>query len=334
MKMKKLLLICYAVLALAFVLPFFLREPEQKTVAQQPVFTAPDSTSGAEADEADRAHNEEWYSVRVKCGDDCIEMDMTEYLIGVVAAEMPASFDEDALRAQAVAARTYTMYCAAQGRHNDAQVCASAGCCQAWLDDAALHERLGEGYDVYREKIRRAVTDTAGEYLSYGGAPVFAAFHSSSAGATEDSGNVWNAVPYLVSVDSPEDASTVPDYVSTVEVSAPDFRDSVLRLRPEADMTGEPATWVGAAQKNESGRVDSVLIGGQSVTGGELRQTFLLRSTAFTLEYTGEVFRFTVTGFGHGVGMSQYGANVMAQNGADYKEILAHYYPETELVRG
>lgn len=99
-------------------------------------------------------------------------------------------------------------------------------------------------------------------------------------------------------------------------------------------MTGEPATWVGAAQKNESGRVDSVLIGGQSVTGGELRQAFLLRSTAFTLEYTGEVFRFTVTGFGHGVGMSQYGANVMAQNGADYKEILAHYYPETELVRG
>lgn len=328
MKMKRLLLVCYIVLVLSFVLPLFLREQQNSA----PVPSPSASINIAATQESDNTRREVWDSVRVKNGEVCAEMDMTDYLVGVVAAEMPASFDENALRAQAVAARTYTLYCAAHGRHGDAQVCTSSGCCQAWLNDDALHERLGEGYEMYMEKLHRAVTDTAGEYLSYGGAPAFAAFHSSSAGATEASGNVWNALPYLISVSSPETAETVPGYISTVEVSTLDFRDSVLSVRPEADMTGAPSTWVGAAKCTESGRVESIVIGGEVFTGGELRQIFLLRSTAFTLEYSGEVFRFTVTGFGHGVGMSQYGANVMAQRGADYKEILAHYYPGTELV--
>lgn len=328
MKMKRLLIMCYIVLALSFVLPLFLREQQNSA----PVPSPRASIGTPTAQESENARREVWDSVRVKNGEVCAEMDMTEYLVGVVAAEMPASFDENALRAQAVAARTYTLYCAAHGRHSDAQVCTSSGCCQAWLNDDALHERLGEGYEMYMEKLHRAVTDTAGEYLSYGGAPAFAAFHSSSAGATEASGNVWNALPYLVSVSSPETAETVPGYISTVEVSTLDFRDSVLSVRPEADMTGAPSAWVGAAKCTESGRVESIVIGGEVFTGGELRQIFLLRSTAFTLEYSDEVFRFTVTGFGHGVGMSQYGANVMAQRGADYKEILTHYYPGTELV--
>lgn len=328
MKMKRLLLVCYIVLVLSFVLPLFLREQQNSA----PVPSPSASINIAATQESDNTRREVWDSVRVKNGEVCVEMDMTDYLVGVVAAEMPASFDENALRAQAVAARTYTLYCAAHGRHGDAQVCTSSGCCQAWLNDDALHERLGEGYEMYMEKLHRAVTDTAGEYLSYGGAPAFAAFHSSSAGATEASGNVWNALPYLISVSSPETAETVPGYISTVEVSTLDFRDSVLSVRPEADMTGAPSTWVGAAKCTESGRVESIVIGGEVLTGGELRQIFLLRSTAFALEYSGEVFRFTVTGFGHGVGMSQYGANVMAQRGADYKEILAHYYPGTELV--
>ena len=259
-------------------------------------------------------------------------MDMQEYLVGVVAAEMPASFQDEALKAQAVAARTYAMYCALGQKHGEAQVCTDYSCCQAWQSDEALRQKWGGDYDTYSQKIRAAVEATAGQYLSYEGQPVFAAFHSSSAGATEDCGQVWNPSPYLISVSSPETAEDVPNYVSTVECTPLDFRDTLLYAHPEADFTGEESGWIGQISLDGSGRVASAVLGGVSMKGTELRQLFSLRSTAFRLEYTGESFRFTVTGYGHGVGMSQYGANVMAREGETYTGILAHYYPGTVLV--
>ena len=259
-------------------------------------------------------------------------MDMQEYLVGVVAAEMPASFQDEALKAQAVAARTYAMYCALGQKHGEAQVCTDYACCQAWQSDETLRQKWGGDYDAYCQKIRAAVEATAGQYLSYEGQPAFAAFHSSSAGATEDCGQVWNPSPYLISVSSPETAEDVPNYVSTVECTPLDFRDTLLYAHPEADFTGEESGWIGEISLDGSGRVASAVLGGVSVKGTELRQLFSLRSTAFTLEYTGESFRFTVTGYGHGVGMSQYGANVMAREGETYTNILAHYYPGTVLV--
>ena len=123
----------------------------------------------------------------------------------------------------------------------------------------------------------------------------------------------------------------MPNYVSTRSLSPLDFRDTLLAARPGADFSGEPETWLGELTRDRSGRVESLTLGGERFTGAELRALFSLRSTAFTLDYDGD-FLFTVTGFGHGVGMSQYGANVLAGEGADYREILAHYYPGTELV--
>ena len=245
---------------------------------------------------------------------------------------MPASFQDEALKAQAVAARTYAMYCAKSQKHGEAQVCTDYACCQAWQSDEALRQKWGGDYDTYSQKIRAAVEATAGQYLSYAGQPVFAAFHSSSAGATEDCGQVWNPSPYLVSVSSPETAEDVPNYISTVECTPLDFRDTLLYAHPEADFTGEESGWIGEIRLDGSGRVASAVLGGVSMKGTELRQLFSLRSTAFQLEYTGESFRFTVTGYGHGVGMSQYGANVMARQGETYTGILAHYYPGTVLV--
>lgn len=330
--MKKILIVCYTALALAFAAPLFLRgAPEENAAA--PAAAQGAALPAAPSDEPE-ARREVKESVRVLVGDEVRTMDMTDYLTGVLAAEMPASFEEEALRAQAVAARSYTLYCAAAHRHAAAEVCADSGCCQAWLDDDAMHARLGGDYDRCAAKLRRAVETTAGEYLTYEGAPVFAAFHSSSAGATEDSGRVWNAVPYLISVPSPESADTVPGYVSTVEVAPLDLRDSILSLCPDADFTGDAPTWLGATRRDASGRVECVTLGGRDIAGTKLRSLFALRSTAFTLEYTGVAFRFTVTGFGHGVGMSQYGANVLALSGADYREILAHYYPGTTLASG
>ena len=260
-----------------------------------------------------------------------LELDMQEYLIGVVAAEMPASFPSEALKAQAVAARTYAMNCAAAGKHGGAQVCADYKCCQAWQDDASLREKWGADYDLYRSKISDAVYATAGEFLSYEGEVIFAAFHSSSAGSTEASGSIWNERPYLISVSSPETADDVPNYVSRVDCAAIDFRDTVLSAHQEADFTGDESGWVGEILRDESGRVAYAVLGGVRVDGVELRSLFSLRSTAFELEYADGAFHFTVTGYGHGVGMSQYGAKVMAENGDNYQTILAHYYPGCEL---
>ena len=134
-----------------------------------------------------------------------------------------------------------------------------------------------------------------------------------------------------MSVKSPETADSVPNYVSRLTLADIDFRDTILYLKPEADMTGDADKWVSDIKRNDSGRVQAATIGKVEFTGAELRKLFSLRSTAFKLEHSDGQFTFTVTGYGHGVGMSQYGANIMAKNGSDYKEILAHYYPGTTL---
>ena len=263
-----------------------------------------------------------------------IETTMADWLPGVVAGEMPASFEPEALKAQAVAARTYILHLmgTTKAAHPDAAVCNDPGCCKAHLTDEQLRTNWGESYDANMEKIRSAVTATDGQYLSWEGEPIEAVFHSSSAGMTEDAAAVWNARPYLVSVDSPETAEDVPNYVTSVTIATADFANTICAEYPDAQLTGEAAFWLGSTERDASGRVESVEIGGVSVPGTELRTLFDLRSTAFTLDYTDAGFLFTVTGYGHGVGMSQYGANVMAEDGSDYAEILAHYYPGTELT--
>lgn len=257
---------------------------------------------------------------------------MEEYILGVLAAEMPASFPEEALRAQAVAARSYSLYRAARSRHGDAQLCADPGCCQAWMDEGAMKARWGAEYELWRGRLAAAVESTAGQYLSYGGEAVCAAFHSSSAGATEASGSVWSPTPYLVSVHSPETAETVPGLITSAWISPEDFAAAIAGKYPAADFSAPPSMWLGTACESEGGRTGSVLIGGVSVPGTALRQLFALRSTDFELVWDGAGFLFTVGGYGHGIGMSQYGAKLMAENGADYAQILAHYYPGTVLV--
>ena len=265
-------------------------------------------------------------------GAEVLEMDMRDYLFGVLAAEMPADFAPEALKAQAVAARTYALWCAESGRHAEAEVCTDYRCCQAWLSDEALRERWGDAYPQRHDKLAGAVAASEGQILCYGGQAVFAAFHSSSAGFTEDSGAIWSALPYLVSVSSPEDEATVPGYVSEAVFPALDFRDTLLYEKPEADFSGPPEGWIGETERDGSGRVAWMELGGVRFSGTQLRALFSLRSTAFTLSYADGLFSFTVTGFGHGVGMSQYGAQALAAQGWDYAAILAHYYPGTALT--
>ena len=341
--MKKTVFLAYIALFICFLLPMVRPDkPEGETPLPRETSPAPSGslsqTGGAPpkppADTgAQTAALPAPETIRVLLKDGAVqELDMQAYLTGVVAAEMPASFEPEALKAQAVAARSYAMYCAGANKHGDADVCTDFRCCQAWQSEDEQREKWGENYAFYAEKIRSAAAETEGEYLSYEGRAVFAAFHASSAGATEASGEIWSPVPYLISVSSPETAQTVPNYISTLDCAALDFRDVVLSAYPEADFTGEESRWIGPIIRDESGRVKTVELGGVSIPGTELRSLFTLRSTAFELVYSAGRFLFTVTGNGHGVGMSQYGAQTMAAQGADYVEILAHYYPGTELV--
>ena len=249
-------------------------------------------------------------------GGELVETTMADWLPGVVAAEMPASFAPEALRAQAVAARTYILQRMRGGaaNHPEAGVCDQYTCCCARKDDAALREQWGADYAHNMARIRQAVTDTDGQYLTYGG-------------------QLIRDAPYLVSVSSPETAQDVPNYVSTAEIAADAVRAAVLDSYPDCVLGDDPGTWFGTPELDDSGRVARIPVGSETLTGAQVRALFSLRSAAFSVAYSGGTFTFTVTGSGHGVGMSQYGANVMAIRGSGYADILAHYYPGTTLIR-
>lgn len=268
-------------------------------------------------------------ALRVLDGDTVLEMDLGEYLLGVVRAEMPASFHPEALRAQAVAARTYTLYkLQTGGNHGDtAHICTDHTCCQAYLSEERARANWGEDADACEKKIEDAVAATDGQVILYGGVPILAVFHSSSAGLTRAAGEVWlNDLPYLQAVSSPEPSENVPNYYSRVEFSQQELRQKLLSAFPEADLSGSPADWLRDPQADSAGSVSTLSVGGVTAKGSALRSALGLRSACFTWEVQGETLVFFVTGYGHGVGMSQYGANAMAAEGADYREILTHYY--------
>jgi len=257
---------------------------------------------------------------------------LSDYLVGVVAAEMPASFNIEALKAQTVAARTYALYKISQHSHQSFDVCDDSGCCSAYFDIAELKERWGSDYDKYIKKIRSAVAETDGLYLTWEDKPILAVFHSSSPGKTEKSENVWaSSFPYLVSVESPETREQVKNLISTVTVSGENLKSTVLEKYPNAFLAGDPRLWISFVCYTESGRVKSLRVGGVEMSGSDFRFLLGLRSAAFTFEYDGNSFVFSVAGYGHGVGMSQYGANILAGDGALFDEILANYYPGTRL---
>ena len=272
--------------------------------------------------------------VKVQRADGQVEtMALDDYLWGVVAAEMPAAFEPEALKAQAVAARTYTdaKMERTTSKHPEADVCTDVTCCQAYRTKEEAAASWGDNAQAYTDKIASAVAETDGVAVLYGGKPIQAVFFSSADGRTVDAVEVWgNAVPYLTGVDSPE-GEEVPNYHSTVTVPLEEFKTTLLAKYPEADLSGDPAGWFSNTVSNSAGGVSSVDVGGVTVSGQDLRTLFSLRSTSFTVTAGAEGVTFSVTGYGHGVGMSQYGANAMAKEGESYKEILKWYYTGVEV---
>lgn len=240
--------------------------------------------------------------------------ELEEYVVGVVAAEMPAAFPLEALKAQAVAARTYQIQ--QQKAADSTEILYDVG--QAYCTIEEQKAKWGESYTVHSEKVRQAVRETAGEIMVYDGEPILAAFHAQSGGKTEDAENVWSsALPYLKSVDSAEDKNA-PNHKTTVQLPVKEVLSALCGETSDMDIV--------ILSRTEAGTVAEVQAGKTILTGREVRERLGLRSANFTVSREGNTFLFTTYGYGHGAGMSQYGASFLAEQGKSYREILKHYY--------
>ncbi len=267
--------------------------------------------------------NEKPESIEIPVLQDSGEVEMMgleNYICCVVLGEMPANFEVDALKAQAVAARTYTLRCIQEGdRHPQGAVCTDYRCCQSYKEP---EEYLASGGSQEKiDKVFTSVRETAGEVIRYDGELIYATYFASSGGCTEDASEVWGqAFPYLKAVYSPGERDTEYQGDRTT-YTLQGFQDKL-----GVTLTGNPESWFGWTTYTIGGGVDLMRIGGRLYTGVELRSLFGLRSTIFSVTTTEDSITFETYGYGHRVGLSQYGADAMAVNGKDYHEILAHYY--------
>ena len=264
----------------------------------------------------------ESYSVSVLFDDGHEEIqDLEEYVTSVVLGEMPVSFQEEAIKAQAVVARTFSMRrIERRDKHSDGAVCTDPGCCQAYISPQTYMTEKG-GTEENVEKVRRCVEATAGRVVTYGGEFIEATYFSSSGGSTEDAVAVWGSeVPYLQAKECPGEADA---HVNTTTLSS-DELISLLNL-PEEPVTVDHISYT------EGKGVDEISVSGKVFKGTEIRSKLNLCSTMFQMTVMGDHVIITTKGFGHRVGMSQYGADAMAKNGATYEEILAYFYPGTSL---
>lgn len=243
-----------------------------------------------------------------------ISVSLEDYVIGVVGAEMPAEFQTEALKAQAVASRTYALKRTASGNTISASVSD-----QTYNTVEQLKQKWGNSFNKYYTKIQSAVNATKGQTLKYNGSYIEALFFSTSNGRTEDSVNVWgNSYPYLKSVDSPWDTS-VSSFLSTKSISMSEISNKL-----GVNLTS--VSQINITSRTVGNRVGNVNICGNDYTGVKIRQLLGLRSADFEVSQNGNNIVFTTKGYGHGVGMSQYGANEMAKSGYSYTQILKHYY--------
>ena len=264
------------------------------------------------------------------------EILLEEYLYSVVSAEMPASFEEEALKAQAVVARTYTIYKIENdtNKHEGANICDESTCCQAWI---SKEDRLNKWKENQREsnwnKIVSAVDSTKGKIITYEGKPINAFFHSNSGGKTEVTVNVWggDGYPYLQSVETSGEAN-YSQYKSEVILSKQDFINKIKEKHNDFSIDFNQENCVQILEHTQANRVKTIKIGNLNLSGVEVRTIIGLKSANFTVNIEEDNIKFSVIGYGHGVGMSQTGADSMAKQGSSYEEIIKHFYTGVEIV--
>ena len=264
------------------------------------------------------------------------ELPIDEYLYGVVSSEMPADFQLEALKAQAVVARTYTIFQIknSPGKHGDADICDNSGCCQAWITKEGRLARWEPSIaESNWNKIVEAVDSTKGKIITYDGNVINAFFHSNSGGVTESSLNIWGGVdyPYLKSVETAGEEGYT-QYSSQASFNRQELLNKIREKYPDCEIDYSQNNCIEILEYTTSGRVKTIKFGNKEIAGTEARTLLGLRSTNFTLTIDGENIIFSVTGYGHGVGMSQTGADSLAKTGSNYEDIIKHFYTGVEII--
>lgn len=264
--------------------------------------------------------------IRVLKKDNTIESyNLEDYLVGVVSSEMPVSFEDEALKAQAVASRTYALKQMENNKENNYDVTDDV-MSQVFSTNEELKEKWKENYDSNYNKIKKIVKDTEGEYLSYGGDYIYAFFFSTSNGKTEDNKDVFGEnLPYLKVVDSSFDENESPSFYNSYTFSKEEFYNKL-------GIDYSNSLNISDIVKTDSGRIKSITINNNEFKGREFQKKLSLKSNDFTIKEEDNIIIET-RGNGHGVGLSQYGANALAKTKKSYKEILKYYYSETELKK-
>ena len=263
------------------------------------------------------------------------EINLDEYIINVVSAEMPVDYELEALKAQAIVARTYTIYkITTSKKHENADICDKSTCCQAWISKEDRFKRWDENKRVSNwNKIVKAVNETAGKIITYEGKPINAFFHSNSGGKTEVPFYVWGGTgyPYLQVVETSGEEN-YSQYSSQAKFTKEKFVEKIKKEHKDFQINFEEENCIEIIERDDSNRVMTVRIGNLNLSGVETRTILGLRSANFTIEINDKEIIFKVIGYGHGVGMSQTGADALAKQGKNYEEIIKHFYREVEII--
>ncbi|MBW7571579.1 stage II sporulation protein D [Caproiciproducens faecalis] len=301
-------------------------KPQSQPTSQTPQSTAPAAQGTAQFKILDAKSSQ------------ILTVDDRSFLYGAIATEMSPESSPEALKAQGVAAYTYYSRLREQERTTPtaalkgADFSADTQGWQIYVTNAQMQERWGTNFNEYYNKLTQVVNAVYGQVLKSGDDLADATYYAISSGNTETSEDIWGGKrSYLVSVASPGDVFSS-GYQTTVTLSADQFKAAALKVAPKANLGADAAKWVGSIARTTAGSVKTIEIGGVSVTGNDARNAFNLRSANFTVSCKNNTFTFVVKGYGHGVGMSQVGAQYMASQGSDYKQILAWYYPTTTLT--
>lgn len=264
------------------------------------------------------------------------KMDIEEYLYGVLSSEMPSTFDEEALKAQAIAARTYVIHKMENNitsGHKNATVCTNSAHCQAYTSYDDLIKIKGEDWiESDYIKVKKAVDDTRGQIVTYEDKSILPLYFSTSSGKTENSKDVFSTqYPYLVSVDSPYENDS-PRYLTTYSIKKTKFINYIKNKYPQINVSLDKLDKeISIINRTEGGCVKTIQVGNIKISGVDMRKILNLNSANFSINYDDDEINFTVKGYGHGVGMSQWGAEGMAKKGYKYYDILLHYYKGTDI---
>ena len=341
--MKKIVIYFLMFIFICFILPALLTKNDIATSIldeankEESKTNQENQENQAESDTQYTGYNYENYGtiklLHAKTGE-VEEVKLDEYLCNVVSAEMPADFELEALKAQAIVARTYTIYKIQNKKHDNADICDDSACCQAWI---SKEDRLNRWDENLREsnwaKIEQCVYGTAGKIITYNNQPINAFFHSNSGGTTELPVNVWGGgsdMPYLQVVEtSGEDAYS--QYASEVQLTQDELLAKLKEKYSDIQIDFNNDEDIKILEYTDSNRVKTVKFGNYEISGTEARSIFGLRSTNFEITKQDGNIKFTVKGYGHGVGMSQTGADSLAKQGSNCEDIIHHFYTDVEI---